>query len=82
MTKEELISKGKAKVRNTPSLLLIYIDLYKERFGKKPNCAACTFNDDWNRFVNGSSNRFVRSAYTIVTPKTFRLKEANRKTLL
>lgn len=51
MTKDELILKGKHKVRGNSDLMLHYIELFRQQFGYKPNCAGCTFNSDWNKFV-------------------------------
>jgi len=91
MTKQELISKGKTKVRNTPSLLLIYIDLYREQLGYKPACAGCTFNSDWDKFVRGEKSSARAARQPKQTPVTFRLKsrgseifrfEAHGKTFL
>lgn len=57
MTKDELILKGKHKVRGNSDLMLIYINLFKDQFGYKPNCAGCTFDNDWGKFT--SSNKRI-----------------------
>lgn len=71
MTKEELILNGKHKVRSSPDLMFIYISLFEQTFGYKPNCAGCTFSNDWDRFVR--SNNKLTEVVT-VSNKTFKLK--------
>ena len=61
MTKEELILKGKAKVRGNSDLMHIYINLFMEQFGYKPNCAGCTFNNDWIKFTGNFKGTVKRN---------------------
>lgn len=75
MTKEELIAKGKTKVRGNSDLMLIYINLFQEQFGYKPNCAGCTFENDWKKFIAGNSKR-TAAVNVANTLKTFKLKKA------
>lgn len=46
-----------------------YIQLFTEKFGRKPDCAGCTFNYDWDRLLNSNIQNFE-----IMSDKTFRLK--------
>lgn len=52
MTIEELKQLGKMQVRNDANLLKAYIQVFKEKFGKEPNCTGCTFDSDWNELIN------------------------------
>lgn len=69
MTVDELIKAGKSSVRNSPALMAQYKVLFKQVFGREPNCAGCTFNRDWERLTN-SNNKIE-----IMSDKTFRLKK-------
>mgnify|MGYP003451108695 FL=1 len=71
MTIEELIKEGKDKVRKDKNLLSSYIELFKAKFGKVPDCAGCTFSRDWNKLT--STNYKIE----IMSDKTFRLKNSN-----
>lgn len=73
MTKSELISKGKHKVRNTPSLMSVYVELYIAEFGRKPVCAGCTFNDDWEKFKRGKTTS--KNVIVADSGKTYRFKQ-------
>src|SRR5690606_26847354 len=57
-------------VRSNPDLMNIYIQLFTEKFGRKPDCAGCTFNRDWQRLTNYS----LQKSQTMYD-KTFRLKK-------
>lgn len=76
MTKEELILKTKAKVRRDSNLMSIYIELFFDQFGYRPNCASCSFNSDWDKFVRAGSVSFVggRSSQ-VIGDKTFAFKK-------
>lgn len=50
MTLVELVNSEKHKVRNDESLMLFYLESFEKQFGRKPNCAGCTFNFDWEKF--------------------------------
>lgn len=52
MNIEDLIKLGADKVRKSPSLMAIYISVFEKEFGKAPNCAGCSFSNDWQRLVN------------------------------
>jgi hypothetical protein len=71
MTIEELIKEGKDKVRKDKNLLSSYIELFKAKFGKVPDCAGCTFSRDWNKLT------YTNYKIEIMSDKTFRLKNSN-----
>ncbi|MEJ8604640.1 hypothetical protein JSO60_06700 [Riemerella anatipestifer] len=66
MTREELIKIGKREVRNSASLLEAYKVAYKELFGHIPPCTGCTFDSDWNKFINENNTKTMEN-------KTFKL---------
>ena len=70
MTVNDLIKIGKSQVRSNPDLMNIYIQLFTEKFGRKPDCAGCTFNRDWQRLTNYSPQKSQT-----MSDKTFRLKK-------
>lgn len=78
MTKEELILKGKQKVRGNSDLMFIYISLFQEQFGHKPNCAGCTFDNDWRRFMSNETT--IKTNLTNME-NTFRLKDLSSEIL-
>lgn len=49
MTVNDLILIDSTKVRRSPDLMAFYIQSFKEAFGYSPNCAGCTFNNDFNK---------------------------------
>lgn len=57
MKYEELTKLEQHQVRNNPRLMSAYIQLFKEMFGYEPNCAGCTFNSDWQKFIANSENQ-------------------------
>lgn len=67
MTVEDLILIGKEKVRSDEYLLNTYKMLFKEKFGREPDCAGCTFAHDWVRLTNQNTI----SNYTIMPNTTF-----------
>lgn len=72
-TVEDLIKAGKNEVRNNSDLMSSYIKLFEEKFGRKPDCAGCTFNSDWNRLTQ---NQILTSTNnTIMSDKTFLLRD-------
>jgi len=76
MTKEELILKTKAKVRRDSNLMSIYIELFFQQFGYRPNCAGCSFNSDWDKFARSGNNSIsVVPASIGIVEKTFAFKD-------
>jgi len=60
MTINDLKILGAQKVRSNSNLMQTYIKLFKETFGYEPNCAGCTFNNDWNRLINLSDPQIIQ----------------------
>ena len=75
-TLDDLIKAGKNQVRNNSDLMTAYIQLFKEKFGREPDCAGCTFHNDWNRLINNSNptNQEIMSDTNI----TFQLRDKNK----
>lgn len=82
MTRHELISIGSHRVRNDENLMAFYLQEYKEIFGREPNCAGCTFKNDWKKFENHvrlNTNKTI----TVMADqkKTFELNAKERNTI-
>lgn len=66
-----ILNKNSQEVRRSPDLMAIYIELFKETFGYKPNCAACTFKSDFDKL----KKRLRRTEHKKETmSKTFELR--------
>lgn len=76
MTAQELISAGKDQVRSTPSLMSAYIEVFAGIFGRKPDCAGCTFNNDWQRLVNSQTQQIQN--LTTMSTNTFKLRDQHK----
>lgn len=72
MTREELITLGEHKVRRDERLMLSYLQEFEKLFGRKPQCAGCTFKTDWKKFA--SNNQSIIKKFTPMETKTFKLK--------
>lgn len=84
MDVNELILIDSRKVRSDSNLMSIYIEAYQKQFGRKPNCAGCTFADDWKRFILAvrSGNEPTRlTTNRKVMEQTFKLKKVQMKIL-
>lgn len=75
MTVEELIQAGKDQVRSSPGLMSAYIGHFSQVFGRKPDCAGCTFNNDWQRLVNAVPNP---TKPIEMSDKTFQLRDQHK----
>ena len=71
MTREELISIGRHKVRSNENLMLFYLQEFEKLFGRKPNCASCTFVSDWVKFERGINKE--KNTFKMKAEKTFKL---------
>lgn len=58
-------------MRSDERLILFYLEEFEKMFGRKPNCAGCTFKTDWKRFTQGKQTKTFRK---METEKTFELK--------
>jgi hypothetical protein len=52
MDLDEFIKLETHKVRNSESLMGFYLEEFERIFGRRPNCAGCTFKSDWKKFIN------------------------------
>lgn len=71
---EDLIKEEASKVRNTPALMDAYIHHFKALFGYEPNCASCTFSNDWNKFINATNQPKTMSNLQ-TDKKSFKLRD-------
>lgn len=72
MEVKELITKSASEVRRNPDLIELYLVEFEKVFGKRPNCAGCTFQKDWQRFVN--SFRAKKEKNQVIMDGTFKYK--------
>lgn len=82
---EELIKLDSRKVRGNSSLMTIYIDAFQKQFGRKPNCAGCTFGTDFAnliRAVKGGENPTVQKQFkSNKMENTFKLNKIQSRIL-
>lgn len=77
MTVEELITKSAHEVRGNRDLMERYLLEYEAKFGRRPNCAGCTFSKDWQKFVNSFKPQRIKNQIQMDT--TFKLKKVSNK---
>lgn len=79
MTVEELIKIDAKKVRNSSDLMAFYISAFKSKFGKAPNCASCTFKNDFQKLVKAIKNNEEPIKLTTMENKEITFKLAKRE---
>lgn len=86
MTVEELLKISAHKVRNTPSLMSFYIETFINVFDRKPNCAGCTFSNDFkqlkNKLSQNNKDQIITTSNNVIVgkmEKTFKLKTLSNK---
>lgn len=72
VTVEDLIKAGKIEVRQNSDLMSAYIKLFQEKFGRKPDCAGCTFDYDWKRLTQSLTSINTEN---MSSNKTFKLRD-------
>lgn len=72
ITVEDLIKAGKIEVRHNSDLMSAYIKLFQEKFGRKPDCAGCTFDYDWKRLTASLTSINTEN---MSSDKTFKLRD-------
>jgi len=81
MTPENLITLSKHEVRNNNAFMLLYLQEFENIFGRKPNCASCTFNHDWEKFINASKSQNIKIK-TMATDSKYKLANNHMNTIL
>lgn len=87
MEVKDLVRKSSQEVRGNSNLMAIYIKYFKEYFGHEPNCAGCTFANDFTRLKRvvlsgGSQEQKSRTKkQSKMEIKTFKLKKVEGKIL-
>ena len=81
MTPENLITLTKHEVRNNNAFMLLYLQEFENIFGRKPNCASCTFNHDWERFKNAVQSQNIKTK-TMANNSKYKLANKNRNDIL
>lgn len=72
---EELVKLSSQKVRSNSNLMAIYIDAFKEVFGKTPNCAGCTFSADFTKLKKAVLKQTPIQKTRKMVDITFKLKK-------
>lgn len=80
MTIDEFILLDKAKVRRDSNLMHLYLEFFKEAFGRVPNCAGCSFGTDWQKLVLKYSKKSV-TLQKVNPMKTIQIKKIQGKIL-
>jgi len=80
MTIDEFILLDKAKVRRDSNLMYLYLEFFKEAFGRVPNCAGCSFGTDWQKLVSLYSKKSV-TLQKVNPMKTIQIKKIQGKIL-
>lgn len=84
MEVKDLVKKSSQEVRGNSNLMAIYIKYFKEYFGHEPNCAGCTFANDFTRLkrvvLSGGKISITKKQSKMET-KTFKLKKTEGKIL-
>jgi hypothetical protein len=88
MEVKDLVKKSSQEVRGNSNLMAIYIKYFKEYFGHEPNCAGCTFANDFTRLKRvvlsgGSQEQQIAriKKQSKMDTKTFKLKKTEGKIL-
>lgn len=72
---EELVKLSSQKVRGNSDLMAIYINAFKEVFGKTPNCAGCTFSADFTKLKKVVLKQIPIQKTRKMADTTFKLKK-------
>lgn len=82
MTVNELILKNKHEVRRDSNLMSLYLKYFQEAFKKVPNCAGCSFGNDWQKLVSFYSKTQTQTQ-KVMKPasKTITIKKIQGKIL-
>lgn len=72
---KELIKLNGREVRRDSNLMAIYIDAFKEVFGKTPNCAGCTFSADFTKLKKAVLKQTPIQKAKKMADITFKLKK-------
>lgn len=72
---EELVKLSSQKVRSNSNLMAIYIDAFKDIFGKVPNCAGCTFSADFTKLKKVVLKQIPIQKTRKMADTTFKLKK-------
>lgn len=81
MTINEFILLDKHKVRRDSNLMHLYLEFFKEAFGRVPSCAGCSFGTDWAKLVAKYSKNYVTLQKANVMSKSITIKRITGKIL-
>ena len=75
MTASEFVKLNPQTVRNSANLMQGYIELFSETFGRKPDCAGCTFKRDFGRLLKKLQTGAEPTTLKSMSTPTFKLKK-------
>lgn len=81
MTINEFILLDKHKVRRDSNLMYLYLEFFKEAFGRVPSCAGCSFGTDWAKLVAKYSKNYVTLQKAKTMSKSITIKKIQGKIL-
>lgn len=81
MTINEFILLDKHKVRRDSNLMHLYLEFFKEAFGRVPSCAGCSFGTDWAKLVAKYSKNYVTLQKAKTMSKSITIKKIQGKIL-
>lgn len=81
MTINEFILLDKHKVRRDSNLMHLYLEFFKESFGRVPSCAGCSFGTDWAKLVAKYSKNYVTLQKAKTMSKSITIKKIQGKIL-
>jgi len=88
MTVQDIVKLNPTQVRNDKDLMPLYIEMYTEVFGSKPNCAGCTFKKDFNKLkkaiLTGTTLRTSAKNFNKMAPvaRKYKLNRAHENRIL
>ena len=86
MTTKELISLNPRNIRTNNELMQLYIKKFEAAFSYKPNCAGCTFNNDFNKLKKHVNSGATEQQITVnlkqQTMNNYKIKPKYRAQIL
>lgn len=61
--------------------MYLYLEFFKEAFGRTPNCAGCSFGSDWTKLVAKYSKNYVTLQKAKTMSKSITIKKIQGKIL-
>lgn len=79
---KELLNKGAKAIRSDNNLMRSYVDLYKSVFSYEPNCAPCTFSNDFEKLRKRVLTESSTQSQKLTTMGNYKLKKRHQNEIL